>query len=291
MKVFLISAGALLVAMAVKASIPAAMNDAPAVWSVILSWMKPPYLLIIVNGIIVTIFAASRFQEVGELEPPVRSDRHLISVRNPPPVEFLAYAAEPEVKNVVKESRSAIVLYESGDRVVELKPVMVNGSRVEGSDAEDEATVDFDSGADDESEGGLILNSTSATLERIPPEFQLEYYHPSPAEHPLPPSRRSSDRRKPRRTNSQGAEARKLAKHETFESVWKSIMEAREEQLTSNDDSPAANYVLRQQPSPSQDELNRRIEDFITKMNDEMRQQRQRSLDRHMNKFGSRSHT
>nr|GEY58836.1 ribonuclease H-like domain-containing protein [Tanacetum cinerariifolium] len=102
-------------------------------------------------------------------------------------------------------------------------------------------------------------------------------------------------------------------KHETLESTWKTITDGRHIPLnrhlkksdtfenynqhelkldynamkkleTFNDRTycELASRKLRKEGSPSQDELNRRVEAFIKKFNDEMRLQRQESLQRYM---------
>lgn len=97
-------------------------------------------------------------------------------------------------------------------------------------------------------------------------------------------------------------------KQETLESTWKMITEGRHVPLTrhlkksdtfdQHHASPAMDHVtvvpksetfkdrsnyeaparIRKEPSPGQDELNRRVEAFINKFNDDMRMQRQQSL-------------
>ncbi|GKE43397.1 CFE protein, partial [Tanacetum coccineum] len=105
----------------------------------------------------------------------------------------------------------------------------------------------------------------------------------------------------------------KPKKHETLESTWKTITDGRHIPLNRhlkksdtfenhNQDEPKLEYnvmknletfndrtdrvlasrKLRKEGSPSQNELNRRVEAFIKKFNDEMRLQRQESLQRYM---------
>lgn len=159
MQMILILAGAV-------TSLAVAVNGVPAIWSFILPWLRPPYLHLVFNGIIIAIAAASRFRRI-QSAPPVRS-QHLISVRTPPPAYYAAYSSSPEV-------RDAVAAEEIGDRVVELKPVMVNGVRVD-ADAEERVVAEDDG---DNALAGRTLTYNSPPPEIIPSEFRLEYFPPA----------------------------------------------------------------------------------------------------------------
>ncbi|KAA8519858.1 hypothetical protein F0562_014052 [Nyssa sinensis] len=54
-------------AMATKFAVPLimefAVHEVPVIWSTLRSWLRPPYLYVIINGIIITIAATSRFHQ------------------------------------------------------------------------------------------------------------------------------------------------------------------------------------------------------------------------------------
>ncbi|KAF4378586.1 hypothetical protein G4B88_023126 [Cannabis sativa] len=67
-KVMLISMGVVLVSLAMKVSVPLVKefiigSHVAVMWSSIATWLKPPYLYIIINGIIITIVASSRLHQ------------------------------------------------------------------------------------------------------------------------------------------------------------------------------------------------------------------------------------
>ncbi|KAI3983032.1 hypothetical protein MKX01_035313 [Papaver californicum] len=82
LKVLLISTGVLSMTIILKLSIPLVLefmiSEIPVFWSCLLSWLTPPYLYVIINGIIITIAASSKFNHH-------KSDNHeplLVPVNN-----------------------------------------------------------------------------------------------------------------------------------------------------------------------------------------------------------------
>ncbi|KAL7130123.1 hypothetical protein ABFS83_13G112800 [Erythranthe nasuta] len=316
MKVILISAGVVSLATVLKFSVPVAVSGAPAAWSVLLSWLKPPYLYLIINGIILTIAVTSRFHHHGQPAEPsspssaVRS-HHLISVKTPPPSIYASsFSVQSDITTTAEDPSPApaeVVVQEVVDdtEVVELKPVIVNGSTV---DIEtDEEIVASNEGEDVFNESAFDYNTLPQEI--ISPEVQLQFLLPA-REKPLVSSR--FGHRKPNRSNPEGVKALRVArpkKQETLESTWKMITEGRHVPITrhlkksdtwehhadpttvdhvlksetykdrSNYEAPAK--TIRKEASLSQDELNRRVEAFINKFNEEMRMQRQESLNQY----------
>ncbi|KAL8032690.1 hypothetical protein ABFX02_13G112800 [Erythranthe guttata] len=320
MKVILISAGVVSLATVLKFSVPLAVSGAPAAWSVLLSWLKPPYLYLIINGIILTIAVTSRFHHHGQPAEPsspssaaVRS-HHLISVKTPPPSIYASsFSVQSDITTTAEDpspspAAAEVVVQEMEDdtHFVELKPVIVNGSMV---DIEtDEEIVASNEGEDVFNESAFAYNTLPEEI--ISPELQLQFPLPA-SEKPLVSSR--FGHRKPNRSNPEGVRALRVArpkKQETLESTWKMITEGRHVPITrhlkksdtwehhadpttvdhvvksetfkdrSNYEAPAP-AKIRKEASLSQDELNRRVEAFINKFNEEMRMQRQESLNQY----------
>ncbi|XP_041991809.1 uncharacterized protein LOC121742686 isoform X2 [Salvia splendens] len=304
MRMILISAGVLSAAMGLKLSIPIAVENVPALWSVVISWMKPPYLYIIINGIIITIAASSRFHQ-RHTEPAVIRSERLISVITPTLESFVPLPAQANFKTaVVPEPQAEVLVPAVEDRVVDLKPVVVNGLKVDFATEVDDLRILRAEAEDVFDESDLLNNSPKR--DTFLPEVNLESLFPA-REKPLASSR--FVHRKPNRTPPEGAKAlRRVArpkKQETLESTWKMITEGRHVPLTRHlkksdtfeqQASPAMDHVkmvpksetfkersnyearIRKEPSLGQDELNRRVEAFINKFNEDMRMQRQESL-------------
>ncbi|XP_047939813.1 uncharacterized protein LOC125187297 [Salvia hispanica] len=299
MRMILISAGVLSAAMGLKLSIPIAVENVPALWSVVISWMKPPYLYIIINGIIITIAASSRFHHSHTEPAAIRSER-LISVITPTLESFVPLPAPANFKTTAApEPRAEVVVPAVENRVVDLKPVVVNGLKVDFATEVDDLRI-LRAEAEDVFDESALLNNS--------PEVNLESLFPA-REKPLASSR--FVHRKPNRTPSEVAGAKALRrvarpkKQETLESTWKMITEGRHVPLTRHlkksdtfeqQASPVMDRVamvpksetfkersnyearIRKEPSLGQDELNRRVEAFINKFNEDMRMQRQESL-------------
>ncbi|PWA58216.1 hypothetical protein CTI12_AA402100 [Artemisia annua] len=255
-----------------------AVNDIPVLYSTILSWLRPPYLYVIINTIIITIAATSRFHHSNHKVQSQPLD-HLPPVTVPPVIVYEAVNTVPEVLPVVYELEHPVI----DDKEV----VVVNESEV----------------------------TRSTWQSPVEKKVQTEFVFPV-REKPLASSRFAGQRKLTAKFNPEGVRSLRVSKpkkHETLESTWKTITDGRHIPLnrhlkksdtfenhnqhepkldynamkkleTFNDrtDRVLASRKLRKEGSPSQDELNRRVEAFIKKFNDEMRLQRQESLQRYM---------
>ncbi|RWR84451.1 CFE protein [Cinnamomum micranthum f. kanehirae] len=221
----------------------------PQIWCSLLSWLAPPYLYFLINAIIISIAASSKFQ-----------------------------LHQPELKDPA-----------------EIRQVF-----------EDPAAF----------EAALVKN---------PAEVRQDFEDPFAKEKPLVSGR--FGQRKFVKASPEGNRVLRVAKpkrHETLESTWKTITEGRSMPLsrhlkksgtwetdvrsdgqdpipvmkkseTMNDrmalsPTPGSGKLLRKESSLSQDELNRRVEAFIKKFNEEMRLQRQKSLQNYMEMVNHGTH-
>ncbi|KAI3710333.1 hypothetical protein L2E82_40111 [Cichorium intybus] len=352
LRIILISAGVVSIAMAIKFCFPWMLNfavyDIPVIWSAILSWLRPPYLYIVVNGIIFIIAASSRFHHhynhyhsehqcqplVNETNslPPLDLPSELQPLSIQPRFDILEQPTvvfEPEGENRVTEE--APVPYESEPPVIDIETVLVNDSDVT-AEAEDKFVI------------SSTWNLPQLMTESPPSEQKIQSDLILPVrDRPLVSSRFAHQRRTAK-INPEGVRSLRVAKsrkHETLESTWKTITDGRHMPLnrhlrksdtfeynqhhapprdalpgeqgpssavgdtnvmnkseTFNDrtDYDIQNHrilssknsllpgggKLRKEGSLSHDELNRRVEAFIKKFNDEMRLQRQESLQRYM---------
>ncbi|MFS7933137.1 hypothetical protein Hanom_Chr04g00376251 [Helianthus anomalus] len=314
LKIVLISTGVLSAATAMKFYFPLVLNfavyDVPVIWSVILSWLTPPYLYVVVNGIIITIVASSRLQ--------LHYNHHLhddlIETTDDLPSESPRLLIQP----VAYEIETPAVVYETEDRetegsvvVYEVEPPVIDIETVPVNDL-------------DEAEDKFVISKA---------KLQSDLSFPV-REKPLVSSRFAHQRRLTK-ANPEGVKSLRVSKqrkHETLESTWKMITDGRHiplnrhlrksdafenhhhhhappsdaydgEQVadyavtdkletshdrqnhrvvSSRNQLPPSGGKLRKEGSLSHDELNRRVEAFIKKFNDEMRLQRQESLQRYM---------
>ncbi|XP_023731404.1 uncharacterized protein LOC111879164 [Lactuca sativa] len=316
LKVLLLAFGVVSVSMAVEYIVPLlldfAVNDLPAMWSLLQSYLKPPYLYLLINVIIFTIFATSSFHHrimhENQSQPPLV---------NPPtsnlqgvPIQHNFGMLEPPL---VVYDTAPIGFEDPQPPISDLETAPMNDLEVAGVENEDE----------------FVISRSSWN-----PPPQISNYQPPPvitqSEKPLFTSRFAHP--KQTKTSPDGYRALKVSKpkkQETLESTWKTITDGRRMPLTRhlrksetfenhrNSDvypleqqpaeavgkgkkvmkkastlrdrtnydnqnnrppSPASGGKVRKDGSLSHDELNRRVEAFIKKFNDEMRLQRQESM-------------
>lgn len=95
-----------------KTSVPFVMDfsvsRAPVIWSSFLSWLRPPYLYLIINVIIITIVASSHFYQNND----VSTESSSSSSHPPPDVEYEMKVKSDLHRSVVYEQQVADVDYE-----------------------------------------------------------------------------------------------------------------------------------------------------------------------------------
>ncbi|OVA13891.1 Protein of unknown function DUF761 [Macleaya cordata] len=356
LKVLLLSTGVLSTAMILKLSVPVVLefmiSGVPLFWRSLLSWLTPPYLYVVINGIIITIAASSRFHhkiEEQQFEPSVpakitsdhqRPDFAISSeydalLKNP--MESVrsefggigGYASPIKIPMEVRSEFGGVVGYDE----VQIKNPVV--TRMEFEDLkpkvyeQKEATVsekksDRMAATGDEDDGFVISRSTWTPSRTDSMEIPTDYSFFSEK----PPASARFNHRKTVKASPEGGKALGVTKpkrHDTLENTWKTITDGRHMPLTRHlkksdtwethgrhhhsvpqePSSPAAKLMkksetfkernnnqssaspspgsgkLRKEPSLSQDDLNRRVEAFIKKFNEEMRLQRQESLNQY----------
>ncbi|KAE8707515.1 hypothetical protein F3Y22_tig00110383pilonHSYRG00099 [Hibiscus syriacus] len=317
LKIIFISTGIFGIALGLKVSVPLVLefcvSQAPLWWSTFRSWLKPPYLYVIINGIIITIAASSRFNinNSGKDQTEQIQPQPKISV-DQRPVEKYNKKSGWEYDVV----ESSVFLYKQNHRGKEVETMTLE------VEDENNAAVEDDRNGDDE----FVMSKS----ERIPPSKTNSSEIPLHALFPQEKLALSSrfGHQKHAKANPQGGRALRVAKqkrHETLENTWKMIMEKKAMPLSRhlqksdtwenqgrniNMEASADSTVMkksemfrdrtyyellpvqvsssltsgkpRKEPSLSQEELNRRAEAFIQKFNDEIRLQKQESLDQYM---------
>uniref|UniRef100_A0A2N9I989 DUF4408 domain-containing protein n=1 Tax=Fagus sylvatica TaxID=28930 RepID=A0A2N9I989_FAGSY len=306
LKLVLISTGVVTMAVALKVSVPVVWDfvlcEIPSIWTFLLTWLRPPYLYIVINCIIISIVASSKLHPRNE---------------DPSP-EMISHALHSPVPAVVKVS---------DDRVVYDNGVVLSGGLgyvVNNYDAVE--TVKKVIG-DDDDDVDVVVKRPLQRKDSLEVSFLSN-------ENEKPPFSARFSHRKNVKASPEGGKALRVSKpkqKETFENTWKTITEGRSMPLTrhlkksdtwdshlrrnptppmdENDTtttpptqkmkksetfgdnrsntnnsslspSPGSGR-LRKEPSLSQDDLNRRVEAFINKFNEEMRLQRQESLNQY----------
>ncbi|XP_064957895.1 uncharacterized protein LOC135608783 [Musa acuminata AAA Group] len=243
--------------------------EVPRAYASALAWLRPPYIYLVINGIIITIAASSRFQKHPAADPSTLPVMNLAEVQAP----------EYEMKLAEDEPRREL----SGRAKVEEEFIISTSSwspkRRRGSLAE--------------------MPTESSVAAEAKPLLSTRFGHPKAAEP-------SADGK------ALGLERR----NETLESTWRTITERRARPVKKSDTWDTRSGVCREEPaaamrksetlieaagaasrvrprreaSKGQEELNRRVEAFIRKFNQEMRMQRQESLKHQMEMINRGNH-
>ncbi|KAF7141127.1 hypothetical protein RHSIM_Rhsim06G0193000 [Rhododendron simsii] len=315
LRAVLISTSVLFAAVILKHSVPTIIQFASS--EVVLTWLRPPYLYLIINCIIITIVASSKLQNNKVVE----DSPHEAVVVLPAPVKVEAgFAAVYDGVDGKSDTVEVppVFGYGYGEVVVKGEDFDVGGEVHGGmGEVESDKTTTLDLyAAEDVSGQDEVAVSTSLSSPQV--NSATEYLVSS---YERPPVSGRIGHRKGGRTLG----VSKPKRHETLENTWKTITEGRPMPLarhlrksdtwethnraghlqeevhdkmmikseTFNDRStaspadrppvklrrePSGSGKLKKESSPSQDELNRRVEAFIKKFNDEMRLQRQESL-------------
>uniref|UniRef100_A0A6N2KXB0 DUF4408 domain-containing protein n=1 Tax=Salix viminalis TaxID=40686 RepID=A0A6N2KXB0_SALVM len=236
------------------------VNQAALLWSYLMSWLKPLYLFVIINCIIITIVASSRFHHntngtstYDQIEKiPMEDYVHDMKFRSDGALHLRALSAyqDREEEEVVIEDKRMVI--EDGKNEVADDSVISmarfgHGKVVEASH-----------------EGGRAMRM--AKLKR---HETLENTWKMITEDRAMPFTRNVKRSK------------------TFKDMWENhdsqfstcLMDPHANQLsaTAIGSSTPASEKFRKEPSLSQDELNQRVKAFINKFNEEMRMQKARS--------------
>lgn len=292
-----------------------ASSEIPKMYGLLISWLTPPYLYFVINGIIISIAASSRFHSSGSddenisyatesgASAPVSNQQYIVVATPPPVVEEevkVAYVEPTEYGTAQEES-----LAEEKDE-----------------EEEDEFVISRSSWTPKRSREATVTEKV-VDKETVPTEIPTEYSFLT--EKPLASARLG--RRKSLKNSPEGGKALGVARpkrNDTLESTWRAITDGRAVPLarhlkksdtweTHHTHAPrepepvmrkcetfkergggelassgcrppiaasplAGGGRLRKEPSLGQDDLNRRVEAFIKKFNEEMRLQRQESF-------------
>ncbi|KAJ9182827.1 hypothetical protein P3X46_006777 [Hevea brasiliensis] len=322
LKLALISTAVLSVAVILKLSVPVvtdfAVSELPVVYSSVLSWLRPPYLYLVINGIIMSIVASSMLQLQKSEEP----SKQQVIFSWPTPTVVPAKASG----DVSSDYIDGVIVGGSGyqdlnvvDKLVPVDDRTVNAvySSEEGRVVEREITV-----TEAGDEAAVSYKSVQPPHRSNPMDFLFEK-----EEKKKPQVSASFGSKKSVKASPEPGKATVLLgvskpkRHDTMESTWKMLTDGRPMPLTRHlkksdtwdthvrrDDAisplPLPEKMKKsetfsenksklshengqgsgkpkREPSLSQDEFNRRVEAFIKKFNEEMRLQRQESLNQY----------
>ncbi|KAF5187956.1 cotton fiber [Thalictrum thalictroides] len=340
-KIFGVSSLIFTIALILKLSVPVIsqfiVSELPLLWRSILSWLTPPYLYVVVNGIIITIAASSRFYQnkIDEEHQSSESESIVAPLKVPLPVvnSGLDFSVSSGYDSLVVKSpievrseylmKNSITDVKSDYEILESKFFKEQQQEEE----ENESNVIAKPVSERQEEGFVISRSSWTPSRNDLKEIEKENIFPSPV------SVRFSHHRRTVKSSPEAGKALGVAKpkrHDTLERTWKTITDGRPiplarhlkksdtwethgrhhhnhnhsagpqeqtpptktmkkcETFQDRNKNPASplspspgSGKLKKEPSLSHDELNRRVEAFIKKFNEDMRLQRQESLNQY----------
>ncbi|KAJ9562778.1 hypothetical protein OSB04_007938 [Centaurea solstitialis] len=352
LKLAVLSATVLSTAVMINLMTPFIMNntsipDFRTVWMSLVSWLKPPYLYVVINCIIITIVASSRMHSSKLEDSPQR--QIYVEPRFATDLPFEPAAAVKVVAPVQVEVVPQFYRHPEVEPFDGMKEVVGGGTiddrkfgEVSEGDLRDEdmkvAMEAYEEITKKMTDKYVISKSSWTPLEksRVDLSFPVE----------KPPASARFGHRKPSKASPEGGRTLGVAKpkrQDTLETTWKTITEGRSVPLTrhlrksdtwethgqsrhnSSDDNhhpermtksdtfdvslvgggsssrkppPPQSKLsrsggsgrLKKEPSLGQEELNRRVEAFIKKFNEDMRLQRQESLNQYMEMINRGAH-
>ncbi|XP_009392475.2 uncharacterized protein LOC103978415 [Musa acuminata AAA Group] len=250
--------------------------EVPRAYASALAWLRPPYIYLVINGIIITIAASSRFQKHPAADPSTLPVMNLAEVQR-------------EMKLAEDEPRRELSSRAKAEPEVEVE-------------VEEEFVISTSSWSPKRRRGSLAEMPTEYSVAaEAKPLLSTRFGHPKAAE-----------------PSADGKALGLARRNETLESTWRTITERRARPVKKSDTWDTRSGVCREEPaaamrksetlieaagagaasrerprreaSKGQEELNRRVEAFIRKFNQEMRLQRQESLKHHMEMINRGNH-
>ncbi|XP_074343532.1 uncharacterized protein LOC141682732 [Apium graveolens] len=273
------------------------LSQVPLISSLVSSWLQPLYLYLIINFIIITIFISSKLQQHHGHSKPIKkfpSENNYDREEQSKLADVMQLESLTEIEGMEVSNE----LYENGNHCVPtLKPkttVLANNLQL---DYSNNANISY-------SDDGT---KESAYFEPWKFQGSARFVHPKVVE-----------------ANTQGKKKLGVPKPEqeleTLESTWKAITDGRPMPIThqhtgggnlqnshkmitsetfSRQQGTNRNNIsrtlagspssgkLKRDPSPGQDELNKRVEAFISRFKEDMRLQRKESLRQYVEMINS----
>ncbi|KGN56210.1 uncharacterized protein LOC101210213 [Cucumis sativus] len=326
LKILLISTGLLSMALFLKLSVPLladfVFSEIPSIWTSFLSWLTPPYLYLLINCIIISIVASSKLQSNLENDPipetpappPVTKISSDYAVCGSSDI-LNGYSSYNANQNVVTKV-SDLEIDDSNEvygrieesRVSEMEKKGENDSMIAMKGGDESSVLSSITNTLPRKDSIGVLFSNKEEKPPVSSRFgQRKFVKSSPEGKPLGVSKpkRQDTLENTWRKITEGRSmplTRHLRKSDTWESHGRKaptmvvedpatppskVMKKSETfKEGRGGGSPGGSGRMKREASPSQDELNRRVEAFIKKFNDEMRLQRQESLKQYQEMVG-----